>query len=180
MQTGYLRADSARLHHWMSRLAALGPGLKVGISWFGGAASTRGADRSTRLAEWSPILRQSACHFVNLQYGNSGDELREISREHGIVIHDWRDAIENYDETAALLQALDLVVSVQTALVHLAGALGKPTWVMLPAACEWRYGEDGESMPWYPALRLVRQSRAGDWQPVIARIARDLSLLAQR
>ncbi len=177
--TGYLRAEPARINYWKNRLDALGPGLKIGISWFGGAASTRSADRSTRLAEWLPILSQAAGHFVNLQYGNSGDELRTISDNHDIVIHDWREAIDNYDETAALVQSLDLVISVQTALVHLAGALGKPVWVMLQAACEWRYGECGESMPWYPAARLVRQPRAGDWQSVVALIARDLSLLAR-
>jgi Flp pilus assembly protein TadD len=177
---GFLLAAPARIAYWKSRLDALGPGLKIGISWSGGAASTRGASRSTHLAQWLPILRQSSCHFVNLQYGNVGDELRAVLGEHQLVIHDWRDAIENYDETAALVTALDLVISVQTALVHLAGALGKPVWVLLQAACEWRYGEQGESMPWYPSARLMRQRRADDWQPVTMQIAQDLAQLAQR
>ncbi len=176
---GYLHADAARIDYWRNRLDALGPGLKIGISWSGGAPSTRGASRSTRLAEWLPILQQAACHFVNLQYGNVGDELQAISRERQIVIHDWPEAIENYDETAALVTALDLVISVQTALVHLAGALGKPVWVILQAACEWRYGGQGETMPWYPGVRLLRQPRPGDWHSVVMRIAQDVAQLAR-
>ncbi len=128
-----------------------------------------------QLADWTPIFEQRPCHFVNLQYGNAATELRELLGKHDISIHDWRDAIENFDETAAVVAALDLVITVQTALVHLAGALGKPTWVMLQAAAEWRYGEHGESMPWYPGVRLFRQPRPGDWQSVVASVARDLA-----
>jgi len=175
---GYLRADSARTDYWKNRLAALGHGLKVGISWVGGAPSTGGSARSTQLADWQPVLRQAHCHFVNLQYGNAPAELGDFSRAHGVSIHDWRDAIEDYDETAALVTALDLVITVQTALVHLAGALGKPTWVVLQTPCEWRYGEAGETMPWYPSVRLFRQPQPGEWRSVMARIAQDVERLA--
>jgi tetratricopeptide (TPR) repeat protein len=175
---GYLRADAARTDYWKNRLAALGPGLKVGISWAGGAPSTGGAARSTQLADWQPVLRQAHCHFVNLQYGNAAAELGDFSRAHGVSIHDWRDAIEDYDETAALVTALDLVITVQTALVHLAGALGKPTWVVLQTPCEWRYGEVAETMPWYSSVRLFRQPQPGDWRSVMARIAQDIARAA--
>ncbi len=177
---GYLRAAPERIEHWKHRLAAMGAGLKVGISWSGGAPSTRGATRSTQLRDWLPIVRQTACHFVSLQYGDASGELREITREREIVIHEWREAIEDYDETAALVAALDLVISVQTALVHLAGALGTTAWVMLPVACEWRYGEQSEAMPWYPSVRLMRQPRPGDWRAVIMRVALDVAQLAQQ
>lgn len=177
--TGYLKAAPERVAYWRRRLDALGKGPKIGISWFGGAASTRGASRSTRLADWLPILREPGRHFVNLQYGNTGEELLALMREQQVMVHDWREAFESYDETAALVTALELVISVQTALVHLAGALGKSAWVMLPAACEWRYGEDGEAMPWYPGVRLLRQPSAGDWQAVVRRIAQDVALLAR-
>ncbi len=179
---GYLHAEPARIDFWKRRLDALGPGLKIGISWSGGAPATRGAGRSTQLAAWLPILQQTACHFVNLQYGNAGGELqaiKAIARERPPVIHDWREAIDNYAETAALVTALDLVISVQTALVHLAGALGKPAWVILQAASEWRYGEQSEAMPWYPGVRLLRQPRPGDWQSVIMRIGQDVAQLAR-
>jgi hypothetical protein len=172
----YLEPDPARVGYWRERLAALGHGFKVGISWAGGAASTGGASRSTQLAEWTPILANTHCHFVNLQYGDAATESQPLS---GAVSH-WPEALDNYAETAALVAALDLVVTVQTALVHLAGALGKPAWVMLQAACEWRYGEHGETMPWYPSVRLVRQSVPHDWRPVISRIAHDLAQLSAR
>ena len=178
--TGYLKADPARIEYWRRRLDELGPGLKIGISWSGGAPSTGGGNRSLRLAEWSPILELPACTFVSLQYGNAGTELQVLSDQSRGRIHEWREAIESYAETAALVAALDLVISVQTALVHLAGALGKPAWVMLRAASEWRYLEQGETMPWYPSLRLLRQPHPGDWQPVVARIAQDLAHLAPR
>jgi hypothetical protein len=147
----------------------------VGVSWAGGTPSTRSASRSTQLADWAPIFAQRQCHFINLQYGSAAAELPVFSRELGGSIHDWRDALDNYDETAALVAALDLVITVQTALVHLAGALGTPTWVMLQAASEWRYGEQGAAMPWYPRVRLFRQPRPGDWQSVVAVVARDLA-----
>ncbi|MEO8442869.1 MAG: tetratricopeptide repeat protein, partial [Betaproteobacteria bacterium] len=172
---GYLRADPARIAYWKNRLDGLGPGLKAGISWVGGTPATRSASRSMQLADWTPIFEQRPCHFVNLQYGSAAAELPAFCRELGGSIHDWRDAVENYDETAALVAALDLVITVQTALVHLAGALGAPTWVMLQATSEWRYGEQGESMSWYPGVRLFRQSRPGDWQTVVASVARDLA-----
>ncbi len=175
---GYLRADPLRTEHWKSRLAALGPGLKVGVSWSGGTPATRGANRSMQLSDWAPILEQRQCRFVNLQYGKATTELPAFLRKSGPLVHDWRDAMESYDETAALVAALDLVITVQTALVHLAGALGKRTWVMLQAACEWRYGERGETMPWYPGVRMFRQPLPGDWQPVVAHVARDVARLA--
>jgi Flp pilus assembly protein TadD len=177
---GYLHAEPARIEYWKHRLDILGPGLKIGIAWSGGAPSTQRATRSTQLAEWLPILAQTACHFVSLQHGNVSGELAALSREQQIPIHDWPDAVENYDETAALVTALDLVISVQTALVHLAGALGKPAWVLLRAASEWRYLEHGETMPWYPGVRLFRQSRPGEWTLAVARVAQDLAQLARR
>lgn len=178
--TGYLQAEPARIEYWRHRLDALGPGLKIGISWSGGARSTRGASRSVRLAEWSPILAQPGCRFVSLQYGHAGSELQASAQQQRFGIHEWREAIESYAETAALVAALDLVISVQTALAHLTGALGKPAWVMLRGISEWRYLEHGETMPWYPSVRLLRQQQPGDWQAVIAQIARDLALLVRR
>ena len=168
---GYLHADRARVGYWKDRLDALGPGLKVGISWRGGAASTRRDMRSTQLRDWLPVLSQTACSFVSLQYGDVSGELETAAREHPVRIHSWSAAVDDYDETAALVTALDLVISVQTAVVHLAGALGTPAWVLVPAVAEWRYLQSGESIPWYPSLRLFRQQQAHQWQAVIAEVA---------
>ena len=87
------------------------------------------------------------------------------------------DLIGKDDQTAALVCALDLVVSVCTSLVHLGGALGRPVWVLAPVSPEWRYGFAGEAMPWYPSVRLFRQARYGEWEPVIAAAARELAAL---
>jgi Flp pilus assembly protein TadD len=176
----YLHADPARCDYWRRRLHDLGPGLKVGISWAGGAPSTRGASRSMQLAQWIPILQIPRCHFVSLQYGNAAADLPAFCQAQQLRVHDWRDARANSEETAALITELDLIVTVQTAAVHLAGALGQPTWVLLQAACEWRYGERGATMPWYLGVRLFRQSRQNEWQPVVEQIAHDLAALALR
>ena len=173
----YLRADPLRIDHWRNRLARLGPGLKVGISWAGGAASTRGTSRSIPLGLWKPVLAVTGCRFVSLQHGEHAAQVSEVPTG---AVHELAPEISDYDDTAALVCALDLVITVQTALLHLCGALGRPAWVLMQTACEWRYGECGESMPWYSSVRLVRQRQQGDWKPVIERIAHDLSERAAR
>ena len=166
---GYLKADDARVAYWKQRLAALGSGLKVGISWRGGTAQTNSSARSMTLEQLKPLLATSGVHFVSLQYGPRTEETN------GSGVHHWQEAIDNYDETAALVAALDVVVSVCTAVVHLAGALGRPVWVMAPFVPEWRYGHEGPSMIWYPSARIFRQPALDDWQPVIDEVARQLN-----
>lgn len=172
---GYFRPDPGRVADWRGRLAALPGTLRVGISWRGGAKSSRQSVRSIPLGDWMPVLKRGEASFISLQYTDCRDEIHRVEREHGVRIHHWQDAIDDYDETAALVCALDLVISVQTALVHLAGALGKPVWVMVPGVSEWRYLQSGERMPWYPSARLFRQARGGGWTPVIEEIARRLA-----
>lgn len=172
---GYLQADPEKVAAWRRRIAALPGARKVGISWRGGMKSTRQSVRSLPLEDWGPILDQEEVDFVSLQYTDCREELARLERESGIHVHHWQDAIDDYDETAALVCALDLVVSVQTAVVHLAGALGRPVWVMLPAVPEWRYLELDGRMPWYPSMRLFRQSDLGIWGPLTAQVARELA-----
>lgn len=167
---GYLRAAPERIAYWRTRLDALGPGPKVGLSWRGGIANTRRHLRSLALDQVLPILRQPA-RFVSLQYGDCASDLQALTREHGVILPHWPDALEDYDETAALVGALDLVISVCTAIVHLAGALGQPVWVLVPSIAEWRYLDRGETLPWYPSARLFRQAEAGHWQDVIGQVA---------
>ena len=173
---GYLHADSQRRAYWRQRLDALGAGRKIGLSWRGGATSTRGELRSIALAEWLPLLALPACDFVSLQYDDDGGESGGFSHAHGVHIHHWQQAIDDYDETAALVSALDLVISVQTAVVHLSGALGKPAWVLVPSVPEWRYLQSGDAMPWYPSVKLFRQKQRDAWIPVITGIAQRLSM----
>ncbi len=172
---GYLRADPQRVDRWRQRLAALGPGRKVGISWSGGVRKTRRALRSLDLAQWVPILKTAGSHFVSLQYtAGAAQEAGAFGVAH------WQEAIDDLDEMAALVCALDLVISVCTSAVHLAGALGRPAWVLTPYAPEWRYGMAGESMIWYPSVRLFRQSAPGDWRKPVASVAARLGEAAQR
>jgi tetratricopeptide (TPR) repeat protein len=176
---GYLRADPQQVGRWRERLEALGPGLKVGISWAGGVRMTRRALRSMALDQLLPVLRSPGARFVSLQYtAEARTDIAALEARHGMRIEHWSEAIDDYDQTAALVCALDLVVSVCTALVHLGGALGRPVWVMAPYSPEWRYGFSGESMPWYPSVRLFRQPAYGEWGPVIADVARELAARA--
>jgi tetratricopeptide (TPR) repeat protein len=176
---GYLQADARLAAQWRDRLTQLGGGLKVGIAWTGGVRRTRREMRSIALEQLLPVLRTPGARFVSLEYvAGAADELGKLETRHGVRIEHWREAIDDYDETAALVQSLDLVVSVCTSVVHLGGALGRPVWVMAPYSPEWRYGFSGEAMPWYPSVRLFRQPAYGRWDPVIAAVARELAALA--
>jgi len=172
---GYLRADPERVARWRERLAVLGTGPKLGISWAGGLRKTRRELRSIPLAQLLPILRSPGLRFVSLQYtAGAAQEVAELAVRQGLRVEHWPEAIEDYEETAALACALDHIVSVCTSLVHLGGALARPIWVMAPHSPEWRYGFAGESMPWYPTVRVFRQSAFGAWDDVIERVAAEL------
>lgn len=177
---GYLRADEEKVRKWRDRLAALGPGLKVGLSWRGGTRSTRRQLRSQSLPDLLGILSLPGIRFVCLQYGEVQKDIDELRAREGIDVAYWREAIADYDETAALCSALDLTVSVCTSVIHLNGALGRPIWVMVPTVAEWRYGRQGEQMPWYPSVRLLRQASSADWAPVHQAIAQGLARLVGR
>ena len=168
---GYLVADRTRVAHWRERLTSLGAGLKIGVSWRGGVHSTRRSLRSVPLDQWLPILRCRGAQFVSLQYSDVRGELSDLRARYGMVVHHWQEAIDDLDEMAALIASLDLVVTVQTAVAHLSGALGNEAWVMIPTVPEWRYRVHGDAMPWYPALRLFRQQSPGDWAPLVNSIA---------
>lgn len=174
---GYLKADPQRTQYWRERLSASGGGLKVGISWRGGTSVTKRGRRSFTLTDLSPLLSVGGVQWINLQYGERADDIASLRNTHGIAISDWPEAIDGgYDETAALVSALDLVISVCTSVIHLSGALGKTAWVLAPHVPEWRYGLAGESMPWYPSVRLFRQPEPDAWPPVINDVLDQLSL----
>lgn len=167
---GYLVPSIEAQQKWRTRLAALPGKLKVGISWIGGAPITRQRLRSQALASWSVLLEQSEIDFISLQYTDCARELSNVRLELGVDISHWQDAIDDLDQTAALVSQMDLVISVCTTVVHLAGALNVPTWVMTPASPEWRYLNHGTHMPWYPSIELFRQAKPNQWADVIGRI----------
>lgn len=172
---GYLRACDEKTSRWRTQLRELGTGLKIGISWRGGSKMSRAGLRSVPLARWLPIMSAPGSHFVSLQYTDCGAELAQLHSQHGITVTHWQAAIDDYDETAALVAALDIVISIQTAVIHLAGALGKRCWVMVPAAPEWRYGSAGMQMPWYPSVKLFRQQELEHWDELINKVAVELT-----
>lgn len=138
-------------------------GLRVGIAWAGSPAHMRDRFRSIPLELLKPLLGLAGARFFSLQLGPAAMEL--ISA--GVPVIDLAPEIEDMADTAALIANLDLVIAVDTAVAHLAGALARPVWVMLPLAPDWRWLLDREDSPWYPTMRLFRQSRLGDWAPVV-------------
>lgn len=172
---GYLKPDPDRVARWAGQLADLGNGLKVGLSWRGGTVFTHRVRRTLALADLGAVLSVPGVNWVNLQYGDRAGEIAELRHCSGVEIVDWPEAVDgDYDETAALIGALDLVISVCTSVVHLTGALGRPVWVMTARVPEWRYGLDAPSMPWYPSARLFRQETQGDWGTVLGDVEQAL------
>ena len=172
---GFLKADPASVAAWQARLAALGSGRKIGLSWQGGVGFTGRKRRSLTLEQLLPILRLPGIQFVNLQYTEVREEMRALESRHGVKVHHWQEAIDDYDQTAALVAALDSVLTVCTAIVHLTGSLGRPALVMVPFGPDWRYGASGERMIWYPTVRLLRQRRLGEWGEVLEEVSSSIS-----
>lgn len=170
----YLKADPERKLQWRVLLDSLGAKKKIGIAWTGGLKDTFAVRRSVDLAMLLPILQQDAT-FISLQYKDPTAEIETFTKQHGIKIHHWARAAEavDYDETAALVDELDLVICVTTAAVDLCGALGKDCWVLVPNKPHWRYGMTGDSKIWYNSVRLFRQQKT--WQPTIKQIGDELA-----
>ena len=175
-QKCYIVPNADKVNVWRNRLKELDTGLKVGISWRGGGISKVIRKRSIKLEQWAKLLSLSGIHFINLQYGECKDELREIKEKLGITIHDWEDAdpLKDLDNFAAQIYALDLVISVDNSTVHMAGALGIPVWTLIPFLPDWRWILNREDSPWYPTMRLFRQPTLGDWESVIAKVKNEL------
>jgi len=167
-ESGYLSVPPADIARWDQRLPR--GRRRIGLVWSGSRIHGNDANRSIRLARLSPLL-QTDDIWVSLQ-----KEIRDADRAAlaGSGLLDVSAELGDFADTAALISSLDLVISVDTSVAHLAGALGKPTWIMLPFAPDFRWLLDREDSPWYPKMRLFRQSRAGDWDGVIARIGEAL------
>jgi uncharacterized protein (TIGR03032 family) len=169
--------DMAALHRRkdMSGLPHLAPSdrPKVGVVWAGSPTHPHDQQRSCALRELLPLLRLPGIAFYSLQKGERRQELAELLSE--VRVQDLEPFLHDFGDLAVLLDQLDLVLTVDTAVAHLAGALGKPVWVLLSAVPDWRWGLEGETTPWYPTMRLFRQSRAGDWATVLQRVTQTLA-----
>lgn len=172
----YLTADAERRIQWRALLDKL-PGIKVGIAWTGGNILNGRQLRSIGLDDLRPILCQQeggGASFISLEYRDPTAEIAEFKAQTGLQVHEWGRATrtQDYDDTAALVAELDLVISVTTSVIHLSGALGVPTWVLTPKNPMWRYGRSGDTMPFYESVKLYRQKT--DWNYPIHKIAEDL------
>lgn len=175
----YLGVAQAPVAAWRARLAELS-GYKLGLNWQGNVAAEQDASmqaRSFPLAAAAPLARLAGFSIVSLQKGAGAEQRTSV--EFSAAIHQLTDpgymgANEIAGETAAILKGLDLVITADTALAHLAGALGVPVWVVLQAVPDWRWLTERSDSPWYPGMRLYRQKTDGDWHEVFERVAADL------
>ncbi len=164
----YLHADPVRTAHWRRRAGEL-PGLRVGIVWAGNPRDmTMDRRRSIPLECLAPLAGMEGVSFVSLQKDVPPEAVRATA--FGRALHDWTGELQDFAETACLIEALDLVIAVDTAVAHLAGALGRPVWLLNRADTDWRWLLGRDDNPWYPTLRQFRQQAAGDWDSVVARV----------
>jgi len=170
----YMHMDPARIAHWARRLDAAFPEkrLRVGISWSGRGTHPNNARRSVRLETLAPILATPGIDFVSLQKPFP-DEDRAFAQTIPSFL-ELAPELTDFAETGAVIKNLDLVLAVDTAVVHLAGAIGSEAWVLVPEPADWRWLLERTDSPWYPTLRLFRQKRAGEWAPVLASVAQAL------
>lgn len=167
----YLQADPADVTKWKARLASI-PGQKIGIVWAGRPGHNNDHNRSMKLADFAPLGKVAGAAFITLQKGAAAEQAKDPPA--GLNLLDWSTDLSDFADTAALIENLDLVLTVDTSVAHLAGALGKPVWVLLPFVPDWRWMLERTDSPWYPTMRLFRQPRYGDWQAVIRGVAAEL------
>jgi len=164
----YLKADPARIAHWRDRLArTLPPGLtRIGLAWTGRPTHPNDRRRSMPLSRLAPLANAGPAAFVSLQKPMPPGDLATLPIFSGMT--DLSQDLTDFGETAALIENLNLVVTVDTSMGHLAGALGKPVWILIPKAADWRWLLNRADSPWYPTARLFRQTVPGAWEPAIA------------
>jgi hypothetical protein len=175
-----LSADPALVERWRQKLEAV-PGLRVGIACQGNPHHKWDRHRSVPLAAFAPLARVDGVRLVRLQKGPGSEQLPAAKGRLPVV--DFGEALGAsgpFPDTAALMPCLDLVVAVDTATAHLAGALGVPAWEVLSTIVDWRWLLSRDDSPWYPTMRLFRQRQLGDWGDVFARVTDEVAALAAR
>lgn len=172
----YVAPDPAEVEIWRERLG--GNGVRVGLAWGGNAKHPHEHWRSIPLELLSPLTRMEGATFYSLQMGPPAAQVGQLGAKVRLI--DLQGEQKDFADSAAIVSNLDLVISIDTSVAHLAGAMGKPVWVFLSKSPDWRWMLDREDTPWYPSARLYRQSRLGNWAEVISRVERDLTELAAR
>jgi Flp pilus assembly protein TadD len=172
-QVPYLSVDRASAERWRARLAGT-LGLKVGLIWSGAIQYGHNRHRAIPAKRLSPLLDIEGISWFSLQLGEPSVELAQLPAG---KITDLSSELKDFSETAGAILALDLVISTDTAVPHLAGALARPVWVLLAFMPDWRWLLNRETSPWYPTMRLFRQSAAGEWDAVVNKVAAELRLV---
>ena len=154
---------------WRERLSRFASNRRIGLVWAGRPEHHDDRHRSVPFAKLAPLAEVEGVTWISVQTGPRGED----AAAHANVLHVERFAEElgSFDDTAALIAELDLLISVDTAPAHLAGALGFPVWTLLPQVADWRWSLGDEATPWYPGMRLFRQQVRGDWDSVVCRVA---------
>jgi tetratricopeptide (TPR) repeat protein len=168
----YIRADAADIKKWASEISNNGR-LKVGLTWAGSKEHRNDRNRSMHLGYFEPLLRKVNADFYSLQKGEASVEAQAYSN-----LIDFTDNISDFADTAAIISLLDLVITVDTAVAHLAGAMGKEVWILLPYSPDWRWMLQRTDSPWYPTARLFRQPQRGDWHSVVDEVIVQCSRLS--
>ncbi len=167
----YLSADEGGLVKWSARIGTL-ERPRIALAWSGNAGHDNDRNRSIPFARMAPLFALPA-RFVSIQRDLRGGDAERLAAEPRVIR--LGGDLESFTDTAAVLALCDLVIAADTAVAHLAGAMGRPLWVLIPFAPDWRWTLNGETSPWYPAARLFRQTALGDWDAVIARVAAELA-----
>ena len=168
----YLRASDARTAQWRPRLEAL-PSPRVALAWSGRATHANDRNRSIALSQLEPLLSMPGVRFVSIQRELRAADAERLAREPRIT--HVGDALTDFSDTAAVLALVDLVVCVDTSVAHLAAAMGRPVFVLVPFQPDWRWLREGDRSPWYPAAELFRQPAPGDWTSVLKDVSEKLA-----
>jgi tetratricopeptide (TPR) repeat protein/ADP-heptose:LPS heptosyltransferase len=168
----YLSVDDSARKRWEAHFGGCGSALRAGVVWAGSSTNPAGRYRSIPLDQLAELAGVSGVQFVSLQKGDASMEFAGSLFAPGGM--DRSEELTDFAETAALIAVLDIVITIDTAVAHLAGALGKEVWLMLSKHHDWRWGISGDTTSWYPSVRLLRQERQGDWSDVVARCRRML------
>lgn len=172
----YLEADPARKLMWKALFASKRKPC-IGIAWTGGVQWTGLKYRTLQLEQLKGVMQSIDAHWVSLQYKDAGKEIEAFKKVNpgiDLVQYPFATLTPDYDDTAAMVAELDLVICIQTAVAHLAGGLGKDVWVLLPKNSQWRYSESGDKIPWYKSLRVFRQRSLNDWHGPLGDITHHL------
>jgi len=166
----YLHADADKTRYWRERLP--GDGFKVGIVWAGGPKNPNERNRSCRLRQFESIANISGVRLIGMQKGKAAEQVKDLPA--GMEVINYGPELEDFTDTMALIENLDLIIAVDTAVAHLAGAMGKPIWLVLTFAHHWPWLLNRTDSPWYPSMRIYRQKKKGDWEPVFKQVGKDL------